>query len=36
MDAYPDAKIVLVERNIEAWYRSFEAVFIGGIFSRKA
>ncbi|KAJ7606830.1 P-loop containing nucleoside triphosphate hydrolase protein [Roridomyces roridus] len=23
IDAYPDAKVILVERDIEAWYRSF-------------
>ncbi|KAK5708671.1 hypothetical protein LTR17_020503 [Elasticomyces elasticus] len=26
--AYPDAKVVLVERDIEAWYKSFHDVFI--------
>ena len=27
--AYPQAKVVLVERDVEAWYRSFARVFIG-------
>lgn len=27
--AYPEAKVVLVQRDVEAWYRSFERVFIG-------
>ena len=26
--AYPEAKVVLVERDIEPWYKSFERVFI--------
>lgn len=26
--AYPEARVVLVERDIESWYRSFERVFI--------
>ena len=26
--AYPDAKVVLVERDVESWYRSFARVFI--------
>lgn len=26
--AYPDAKVVLVERDVESWYKSFEQVFI--------
>lgn len=26
--AYPEAKVVLVEREIESWYKSFEQVFI--------
>ena len=28
MDAYPEAKIVLVERKQEAWYRSFTTVML--------
>lgn len=32
MDAYPSAKIVLVDRDIEAWYKSFEVVVIEGVF----
>lgn len=34
MLAYPDAKIILVERDIEDWYRSFEATFITELFSK--
>lgn len=26
MAAYPDAKVVLVERDVESWYRSFESM----------
>jgi hypothetical protein len=26
MEAYPDAKVVLVERNIDSWYKSFETL----------
>lgn len=26
LDAYPDAKVVLVERDIDAWYKSFETL----------
>lgn len=36
MDAYPEAKILLVERDVESWYRSFEAIVIKGVFSWKA
>ena len=36
MAAYPDAKIVLVERDIEDWYKSFEATVISELFSRVA
>ena len=35
MDAYPEAKVVLVERDVEAWYRSFEAVVINEVLSWK-
>ena len=28
--AYPDAKVILVEREIEAWYKSFERALIRG------
>ncbi|KAK3715089.1 hypothetical protein LTR37_007299 [Vermiconidia calcicola] len=28
IEAYPEAKVVLVERDIERWYSSFERVFI--------
>ena len=33
MDAYPEAKIVLVERDMEAWYRSFVTVVVPTVFS---
>ena len=26
MAAYPEAKVVLVERDVESWYRSFESM----------
>ena len=32
--AYPEAKIILVERDIEAWYKSFEATIITELFSK--
>jgi hypothetical protein len=35
MDAYPEAKIVLVEREIEAWVRSFRTVALDEAFSWK-
>ena len=31
MDAYPEAKIVLQEREVETWYRSFETVVLNGV-----
>lgn len=31
--AYPSAKVIIVERSIEAWYASFNATMIDGIFS---
>jgi hypothetical protein len=33
MDAYPEAKVVLVERDTEAWFRSFKGVILDGAFS---
>lgn len=27
LEAYPDAKVVIVEREVEAWYRSIKALF---------
>lgn len=35
MDAYPDAKVLLVEREIEAWYHSFDKVIVKEVFSWK-
>ena len=32
--AYPEAKIILVERDIEDWYKSFNATIITELFSR--
>lgn len=34
MAAYPEAKIILVERDIEDWYESFEATVVTELFSR--
>lgn len=34
MAAYPDAKIILVERPLKAWHASFRAVVVEGLFSR--
>lgn len=34
--AYPDAKIILVERDIEDWYKSFEATVVTSLFSKVA
>lgn len=31
MDAYPEAKVILVEREIEAWYKSWETALIKGL-----
>ena len=36
MVAYPEAKIILVERNIEDWYKSFDATVITELFSKAA
>ncbi|KAK4499835.1 hypothetical protein PRZ48_008021 [Zasmidium cellare] len=33
MDAYPQAKILLVERDIEDWFRSFDKVILNEVFS---
>ncbi len=33
IEAYPEAKVVLVEREIESWYRSFDAEIVPVIFS---
>jgi hypothetical protein len=35
MAAYPDAKVVLVERDVESWFRSFNLVVINGMMSLK-
>ncbi|KAF2168827.1 hypothetical protein M409DRAFT_52832 [Zasmidium cellare ATCC 36951] len=35
MDAYPQAKILLVERDVEEWFRSFETVILKEVFSWK-
>ena len=34
MAAYPEAKIILVQRDIEDWYKSFDATIITELFSR--
>lgn len=31
--AYPEAKVIIVEREIESWYRSFNDTIIDGLFS---
>ena len=31
--AYPEAKVLLVERDVDAWYRSFEKIVIDGVFA---
>ena len=36
MLAYPEAKIILVERDVEDWYKSFDATVITELFSRVA
>ena len=36
MLAYPEAKIVLVERDVEDWYKSFDAAVITKLFSKVA
>lgn len=33
MDAYPEAKIILVERDPEEWYKSFEKTIFGSVMS---
>ena len=35
MEAYPKAKVVLVERDLESWYRSFDQAVIQGLMSMK-
>jgi hypothetical protein len=32
VDAYPDAKVIIVERDVEAWYKSFNDTIINGTF----
>ena len=34
LEAYPDAKVILVERDIDSWAASFDANIIAGQFSR--
>lgn len=36
MLAYPEAKIILVERDVEDWYKSFDATVITELFSKVA
>lgn len=35
LDAYPEAKVVLVERDLDTWYRSFDQAVIQGLMSAK-
>src|SRR5277367_1386999 len=32
IEAYPEAKVIIVERDVEAWYKSFKDTLINGIF----
>lgn len=34
MDAYPQAKIILVERDVEDWYKSFDETVVPELFSK--
>lgn len=36
MVAYPEAKVILVERDVEDWYKSFDATVVTELFSRVA
>ncbi|KAF6231212.1 hypothetical protein HO173_010544 [Letharia columbiana] len=36
MVAYPEAKIILVERDVEDWYRSFDATVVTELFNKVA
>ena len=36
MVAYPEAKIILVERDVEDWYKSFDATVVTELFSKIA
>ena len=36
MLAYPEAKIILVERDVEDWYKSFDATVFTELFSKVA
>ena len=36
MAAYPEAKIILVERDVEDWYKSFDATIITALFNKTA
>jgi hypothetical protein len=36
LDWYPDAKVVLVERNVDEWFKSFDTGIIGAGFSKSA
>src|SRR5436305_3601510 len=35
MAAYPNAKVVLVERDVDAWFRSFQQTVVDGMMSAK-
>lgn len=34
MSAYPEAKVVLMERDVDRWFKSFDEIVIKGIWSR--
>ncbi|KAI0862113.1 hypothetical protein F4860DRAFT_129871 [Xylaria cubensis] len=35
MAAYPNAKVILIERDVDEWYRSFETIVVNGMMSVK-
>ncbi|POS68717.1 hypothetical protein DHEL01_v212890 [Diaporthe helianthi] len=36
IEAYPDAKVILVERDVDSWYRSVEQAIIGTVWGWRA
>jgi hypothetical protein len=36
ISVYPESKVVLVERNVDTWYKSFDDAVIGSLFGRSA
>lgn len=35
LEAYPEAKVVLVERDVDAWWKSFSEGILPGLYSKK-